>query len=354
MKTTLITLGIWLVALTASAQFPQIQQSAEFETRRIIEEAQRPSVLEGLEDESLQISSNTTLVQYWIYYDSIYLELKGELRQNGVLKKSKSQADIIATDEVVGEVIDNMQDVREMIEKLKIQYYDSPKVEIPFQRLFPARNSVLAEVFYHSVFNSSRLSFVDNIVIQGNLEQGNIYSELVSGNIGVFRLGFGTLLTSRNDTITSEESLQKLIGGGGNAVLNAYYPVFYSRGKNLDLYCQFAPKIAGDLPVLGSLTDEITGNVNLSGEVYVDLTSNNKAVNLFAYFRAGYIFGTPDFYDNLEVDRKGFWFGQLNVGVTLSSNIRISITTPVFSSQDKLQRFPVMIGTQVLDAFSKR
>jgi len=198
---------------------------------------------------------------------------------------------------------------------------------------FPVRKDTVAKYFYEKAFNSDRLSFVDNIIVQGNLNQGIMYSELVAGNIAVFRVSFGAMISAHDDRDQQEEALQKLVGGGGNSVLNIYYPLLYKTGKYIDLYWQLAPKFAGDIPALGSTTDNVTGNINLGSEFYLDISTEDKALNFFAYVRGGYIMGSKGFYENLNIDNKGLLFGQINFGFTLNKNIRISFTID-FNSTD--------------------
>src|SRR5690606_12723227 len=65
---------------------------------------------------------------------------------------------------------------------------------------------------------------------------GSIYSELASGNLGLFRVSLGTMISSNNNTDEDEgkkeEAYQRLITYGGNTVLNLEYPLIYAHSNN--------------------------------------------------------------------------------------------------------------------------
>lgn len=201
---------------------------------------------------------------------------------------------------------------------------------------------------YWEAATRNGLNVLNNFGIQGTTERGSIYTELVSSNMESVRIHFGTVLaTSSNDTSGEKQSLQRFIGGGGNAVLSFDLPVYYWRQKAFTSFFNGNVRLAGDVPALGTGVKNVTGNSNLALEWYLSVASEDRKFMFFCYFWGGWTVGSKDFYQNLALDDRPFWYGQMNLGFNILQSFRISVNFPVFSTHGKLMRTAATIGTQL-------
>ncbi|TDX00486.1 hypothetical protein [Dinghuibacter silviterrae] len=183
----------------------------------------------------------------------------------------------------------------------------------------------------------------------------SLYAELLATNIGHLRISFGSLISANNDSSLQQQTLQSFLAGGGNAVLNVYYPIAYVRKNFFTFLWEYSPKIGGQIPGMGTYNNNVTGNGQLlASDIYVDFTSFDNTLGVYGFLRGSYTFGSSDFYNNLNVPHKIFGLLQLNAGLVLNSNIRISVSGPLASTSGNLLRFPWQIGVQLMPSSSKK
>lgn len=199
-----------------------------------------------------------------------------------------------------------------------------------------------AQVHYNHSVADETSKFLNNTLISYN-PQGNtvsIFNEIYADYFGPFRLGFGALLadgeeqdenTSPNsppDAAPSQkDAVQRLLGGGGNAIVNVSYPFFdlRSRSGHFNWKMAFVPKSAVDLPAIGTESGDYSFHLNTGIEGSIFYTGLLKQLTLFSNFRFAKVDGNKNFYRYLgKENRDAFWFNQISGGLAISSTFRLS------------------------------
>jgi hypothetical protein len=196
------------------------------------------------------------------------------------------------------------------------------------------------------VLNNTGFTFGDNT--------GSLYSELVSGNLGVFRVSLGSMISSSSsedsETAQQEEAFQRLATYGGNTVLTFEYPLAYvhSRNNQYNLISRFIAKGSADFPEFGTTTEDFAGSGSLGLDIYADASLSNNSLRFFMNFNINGIFGTDTYQENLGIENSSFSFGQLTLGLVVAENIKLSFVLSSFSSEDSLDNRNVILGGQIL------
>lgn len=183
---------------------------------------------------------------------------------------------------------------------------------------------------------------------------GSIYSELASGNLGLFRVSLGTMISSNNNTDEeegkNEEAYQRLITYGGNTVLNLEYPLIYAHSNNnqYNFISRFIAKGTADLPAFGTNTEKWAGSGSFGLDFYADAATSNNSLRFFVNLNASKIYGTDVFRDNLGTENTNFTFGQITMGLIFLENFKISFIVSTFSSENELRNRNIVAGGQVL------
>lgn len=199
------------------------------------------------------------------------------------------------------------------------------------------------------VVNNSGFSFGDNT--------GSIFTELVSGNLGVLRVSLGTMISSTSSENSDEaqeakqtEAFQRLATYGGNTVLNLEYPLAYvhSRGNQYNLITRLVAKGTADFPEFGTTTDSFAGSASFGVDLYADASLSNNELRFFMNFNINRVYGSDVFVENLGVGKSGFSFGRLTLGIVVAENIKLSFVLGSFSSEENLDNRNVILGGQIL------
>ena len=216
--------------------------------------------------------------------------------------------------------------------------------------------SIRSRAFFDMLYGDEgkRFKALGNAGISFGTNTASIYSELVSGNLGLFRVALGSMISSNsNDNLKEgkkEEAYQRLVTYGGNAVLNFEYPLVYLHSKN-NLYNVISRLIAkgtSDLPAFGTSTEKWAGSASFGIDFYGDASLSNNQLRFFFNLNANKIYGTNIFRDNLGINNTDFIFGQLTVGLVFLENFKISFIVTTFSSEESLRNKNVVAGGQVL------
>ena len=199
-----------------------------------------------------------------------------------------------------------------------------------------------------------RFKLLNNTGFTFGNNTSSIYSEIASGDLGVFRVSLGAMLSnSSSDSLQDrkeEEAFQRLVSYGGNTVLTFEYPMIYahSRDSKYNFISRFLVKGTADLPEFGTTTEKWAGSASAGIDLYADATVSNNSMKFFANFNLAGVTGTSTFRDNLGVDNKQFLFGQLTAGLVLAQNIKISFIISTISSESNLENKNVIAGGQIL------
>jgi len=215
------------------------------------------------------------------------------------------------------------------------------------------RSRALFDIIYDNtsgrrfqVLNNTGFTFGDNT--------GSFYSELVSGNLGFFRVSLGSMISSNSsndrETGQKEEAFQRLSTYGGNTVLTFEYPLayFHSRNNQFNLISRFIAKGSADFPEFGTATDEFAGSASLGLDFYADASLSNNSLRFFMNFKINEIFGTDTYQENLGIKNSNFSFGQFTLGLIVAKNLKLSFVLNSFSSEVSLNNRTVTLGGQIL------
>lgn len=221
--------------------------------------------------------------------------------------------------------------------------------------LFP--NRYVAKGFHKMLYSegNNNISFIKNTGFSIGDQSGSIYSELLSGNLGAFRVSLGSMIAASNqqdeELKKEEEAYQRLINYGGNTVLTFDYPLFYWKGRSYksNFLGRFIVKGAADFPAFGTTTDKWAGNGMAGLNLYYDLSLDENNLRFFFDFNGNIVFGTDSFRNNLGVENNNFAFGQLVVGLVVLENIKLSFNLATISSEKVLEGRNVTAGGQILN-----
>lgn len=200
---------------------------------------------------------------------------------------------------------------------------------------FFVRNSTDAEMYYNGRLADKKEKFLSNSLISFSSDGGkaSIYNELYADYFGPVRFGFGALISNKQGSSTTadpnekkEDAVQRLLGGGGNGVINMSYPlVSYELVDGLNFKTIVAPKFALDVPKIGTDSEQYAFSYSpgLEGSVYY--TGALDVLTFYSNFRFGITGGNSLFYQNLnKTDQSAFAFNQVSLGVAITSTFRVN------------------------------
>lgn len=214
------------------------------------------------------------------------------------------------------------------------------------------RSRAFFDIIYQN--DGEKFKVLNNTGINIGDKTGSIYSELVSGNLSLFRISLGTMVSSSssddNSEIKENEAFQRLVTFGGNTVLTLEYPLAYvhKRNNQMNFISRFIAKGAADFPEFGTTTESWAGSATIGINIYADAALTNNQLRFFGSMSINQIYGTNEFRNNLAVGNSSFSFGQLTLGLVLTENIKLSFIVSTFSSEKNLRNKNVIAGGQVL------
>jgi hypothetical protein len=219
----------------------------------------------------------------------------------------------------------------------------------PGSCLFPLDDSSKTSVYW----GKAELAALQNLNASISTDGFSLYSELVSDYFVVcgrwLRVGFGGLL-SYSDTSKAKDStsaaIQRLLGGGGNALLHLAAPILFYRGTGgwgADLV--LAPKLTADLPALNADMTKFSGSIDLGVEEWFFISSVHEKFSFFLQGRLSVIVGTDEFHKNLG---RSTDFGVVMITMGLNINNTIRLTAANIVGGPLAGSAPWRVGVQVL------
>jgi hypothetical protein len=220
-------------------------------------------------------------------------------------------------------------------------------------------NALRSRAFFDLIYanEGTRFKALSNTGINLGGNTASLYSEIVSGNLGLFRVSLGTMISnSRQDSTQypylpqQSEAYQRLVTYGGNTVLNIEYPLLYLHADNsqYNLIGRFIVKGTADFPAFGTNTTSWAGSSSAGIDLYGDAALNNDKLRFFFNANANAIIGTEQFVKNLGIKHDKFLFGQVSVGLVFLQNYKLSLIIYTMSTEAVLQNRAVIAGGQVL------
>ncbi|MCH6235258.1 hypothetical protein [Cognataquiflexum rubidum] len=339
--------------LSAQNGFKILNQSTN-----IIEENQTSQVIRG------KNVYKTIEIINWNYYDKIKKSKESELNylKNELYSNSDGSdgnppfhPDTVKIKSEKTKILE--KEIKTLDFKQDSLYHLYTKDYLKFKRINilnfgPVRSGAFFDIIY--VDEQKRFKTFTNAGINFSSNTASIFTEIVSGNLGLFRVGFGSMVSGNNNDNREEgkieEAYQRLVTYGGNTVLNLEYPLiyFHSRNQQYNLISRLIGRGTADLPAFGTTTDKWAGSGSFGIDIYGDASVSNNELRFYFNYNVNKIYGTDVFRDNLGIANANFSFGQLALGIVLLENIKISFIVATFSSEDSLRNKNVVAGGQVV------
>lgn len=273
---------------------------------------------------------------------------------------SQGESGTLLTKEIVTQKLDSVEKLQNDIRALKSEqdslYFEYTKEYISYRNTMVFPGPLRARAFFDLVYDAEGEQFkaMGNTGVNFGNNTASIYSEIVSGNLGLLRVGLGTMVSSSNtanDSVAkTEEAYQRLVTNGGNTILSFEYPWFYWHTNNNrgNIISRFISRGSADFPAFGTSTDKWAGSAMIGFDCYADAALNNNSMRFFGNFNYAYYYGTSVFQSNLGIGNSQFSFGQLTLGLVFLENYKISFIVATLSSEATLQNKKVIAGGQVL------
>ncbi|MEQ7801804.1 hypothetical protein ABDJ41_18560 [Pedobacter sp. ASV1-7] len=223
---------------------------------------------------------------------------------------------------------------------------------VNFLNFGPLRSRAFFDLVYQE--GGKRFQALGNAGFNIGDQSGSIYSELVSGNLGMLRVSLGAMVSASNkkndEEAKKQEAYQRLVSNGGNTILSFEYPLAYlhNRTNQYNLISRLIAKGTGDLPAFGTNTEKWAGSGSVGIDVYGDAALSNNALRFFFNLTGSNIYGTGVYRDNLGISSKQFTFGQLSLGLVFLKNFKVSVIVATFSSEGSLANRNPVLGGQIL------
>lgn len=216
----------------------------------------------------------------------------------------------------------------------------------------PEKSRAFFDMLYCN--EGKRFKALGNAGINFGENTASIYSELVGGYLGLFRVSLGSLVSSNNNDSMEEgkeeEAYQRLITYGGNTVINFEYPLAYLHSSNnqYNLISRALLRGATDLPEFGTNTDKVAGSCSMGLDFYGDAAVSDNSLRFFFNFNINQLYGSSVFQENLGTVKPNFTFGQLSLGLVFLEKVKISFSIATFSSEPSLKNRTITAGGQGL------
>lgn len=230
----------------------------------------------------------------------------------------------------------------------------------------PVLNSTAAQLFYNNTIDRQKAQFGESTTFVYNTQANRIsgMNELYADYFGGVRVSFGALISNQSQKIIADslgnpiidsagiqiDAVQRLLGGGGNGILSASWPMLYFKGplNHFGLKMMLSPKLSFDIPALGKTTTGPTCNTDIGIDVATYYAGAANVMTFYAFNRISYISGTSNFYNNLDIDsRKPFLLNQFTLGIAFNSRFKVSYTLYAGNSFVK-DNFQSMVSFSVI------
>ncbi|MBB4080527.1 hypothetical protein GGR28_003161 [Lewinella aquimaris] len=217
--------------------------------------------------------------------------------------------------------------------------------------IFPIIRPGQADFFYRDT-SHDQISFVSDVILQSNLDQTALESNILSGNLLVFRTDIYTAVSKHADTLGNSGYNNVLYGALVNGKIS--YPLLFASGDYASFYVPIGLKLSYDN--LSSGTEDTKGNDVLFRElfasVYVQLPLTNTSIKKPAsfFFNGEYtrVSGNSKFYASLPNIDKPFGIARATAGLEVDKTVRLAVNFPLFVSKSSIPELRVTtVGVQV-------
>ncbi len=214
--------------------------------------------------------------------------------------------------------------IRDTIKQaFKTLYNDSSSV-----RFIPFKTKTQGQLF----FADDNISSLDDIVISsvfvsGEAKSGSVSADFYHTFIGFSRMTFGGLISKASSLTDSTQSLENFLARGGNGYLEWDIPFISINEWDDDYRLLFfiRPRLAANIPGLGSSTDKIDANWDLACELRGFLGSQKEDLYIFGYLRMGLVGGSDIFFESIKApSTANVGVGQVTIGLRLAQFFNIA------------------------------
>lgn len=246
---------------------------------------------------------------------------------------------------------------------------------------FPARNRFLARTYYSNSTDISLEVLKNNsISISSSLNQGSLYSELIAGYIGFFRIGLGAMISQSEfrsitsddiQNLTTEEldqlrksideqnsanlTAQNILGGGGNLLLNLSTPLIdvRSAANNTSFIMTAFERIGFAVPSIGTISDDtqLVNQFGVQTNFWYDLDFMGERDFAFGLSTLISVVSNDEYEQTLGLtgDQKSFSFMELTPSLDIDGRFRVFVNIPIiFSDITFEESFKTNIGVSIL------
>lgn len=318
----------------------------------------------------IEIDKNKKLSEkeiYLNYFDDQTLKINAEIDEISTRQKRLNNS-LDKIDKCALDIRNKKIELKNLI----IQRNDKLK-SLTYSAFMPTLNKEYRDDFFSLTYNNNtaKTNYVNSLAILGNENGYLVQSEILTDNLNVFRVSFGTVINAKTSkkedapaTETealvgdekSKDAINRLVNGGGNLYFDVILPLVTtydgSASDYLTFYTYFNTRAAMDVKGYGNNIDTSTGNGSFGFNSYGSISSDTKKFNFFIQASINYNFGSNDFYKNLGLkDQQGFLNGKIIAGVGILNHFRVTAIINTFGSDEKLRNGKVNIGIQVLPGF---
>lgn len=362
MKTYLLTMISIILLLTSYGQNPSFKINNRVSTI-IASSTDKPGEKITKGGETKDVYKSLDIINY-NYLDRTKKTKQDELTklESELYDNSKTaEAANVFDEATIKAKSDRIKELKDQISKIVTDqdslYYEYTKDYMNFKKSFVLNFGPLrSKSFFDIVYGNSGKTFraLGNAGLNFGNKSASLYSEIVSGNLGLFRVSLGTMISksSSQDSATAknEEAYQRLVSNGGNTVLNFEYPLCYLHSYNnqYNFISTLNAKGTADIPAFGTDTSKWAGSGSFGINFYGEASTSKNELSFFANFNMNMIYGTSVFRDNLGISKTNFTFGQLSAGLVFLKNFKISFIIATISSEKSLRNRNVVVGGQVL------
>jgi len=227
-----------------------------------------------------------------------------------------------------------------------------PPSPIP-RGFFPVRTTEQAQCFWAR----EEGGYLTGALITAKDDRGAIGVSVLEDYLWPVRFAFNSVVSASETGDTVEKNVDRLLAGGGNAVLNLGLPVFgmstspiscpgpqpagasttvpavRRRAAQFSSEVLLAPRLGLDLPALGTAKEDPDVNLDLGVDARVSFQGALDVLSAFAQLRFARVFGSDEFYRGLSLDPEDgpFGYGQATMGVVLQRKVVLSYSLPVYA-----------------------
>ncbi len=225
------------------------------------------------------------------------------------------------------------------------------KLKVRLAVLLPLRDTITTAAYWN---HDVSMATLQSLAISYSTDRYSIYTELVSDYMNIFgaysRIGFGCLVASSDSSGTHDSTsaaVQRLVGGGGNFLLQGSTPLFSRLGDNWTTDVLLAPKLALDAPGANADVTRFTGSADVAVEAIATCSSVSEKFKFIADFRLGWIVGSGEFYRKLGLNGP-FGAGKLLIGVDINNAVRVHATNVLVGPALLRDKTVWQLGVQLL------